>query len=129
MDLEQRIIDFRVPGVAGTNKRRVRVPINDTLYEALSVVHAVRETEWVIEWAGGQVKSVKHGLHHTAVRAGVKDVTPHVLRHTAATWLAQQGVPMWDIAGLLGHTNPQTTADNYAHHSPEHLSRATKALT
>ena len=30
------------------------------------------------------------------------DVTPHVLRHTAATWLLQRGVSVYDVAGVLG---------------------------
>lgn len=29
-------------------------------------------------------------------------VTPHTLRHTAATWLMQAGVDMWEAAGFLG---------------------------
>jgi hypothetical protein len=29
-------------------------------------------------------------------------VTPHALRYTAATWLMQRGVPVWEVAGFLG---------------------------
>jgi integrase len=29
-------------------------------------------------------------------------VVPHTLRHTAATWLMQRGVPAWQAAGYLG---------------------------
>jgi len=54
-------------------------------------------------------------------------VTPHVLRHTCGTWLAQAGVPMWDISGWLGHSMTQTT-EKYAHHCPDHLSAARDAM-
>ena len=30
------------------------------------------------------------------------DVTPHVLRYTAATWLMQSGTNSWEAAGFLG---------------------------
>ncbi len=50
-----------------------------------------------------------------------------ILRHTAATWMAQKGVLMWEIAGLLGNTVEVVTR-TYAKHSPEHLRRATEAI-
>ena len=54
-------------------------------------------------------------------------VTPHTLRHTAGTWMAQRGVPMWEIGGFLGHSH-ERTAELYSHHSPDHLARAREAL-
>jgi len=41
---------------------------------------------------------------------------PHVLRHSAVTLLAADGVPPHEIAALLGHTNLSTT-QRYIHHS------------
>lgn len=128
VDLERRRIDYREPGRPETRKRRVPVPINDTLLAELIPAHQARTCEWVVEWAGKRVGSVKHGLHETATRAGVSDVTPHVLRHTAATWMAQEGVPLWEIAGFLGHSDAAMVAQVYGHHSPDNLARAAKAL-
>ncbi len=54
-------------------------------------------------------------------------VSPHTLRHTAGTWMAQRGVPMWEIGGYLGHSDARTT-ELYSHHSPDHLARARAAL-
>ena len=48
------------------------------------------------------------------------DVTPHVLRHTKATWMAQAGVSMFDIAGVLGDS-VDTVTKTYAHHHPDYL--------
>jgi integrase len=62
----------------------------------------------VIEWNGKQVKSVRKGFAAAARAAGLdEDVTPHVLRHTCATWLMQKGVNLWDAAGFLGMTVQQ----------------------
>ena len=45
------------------------------------------------------------------------DVTPHVLRHSRATWLLQRGVDPWQAAGHLGMT-VGTLTRTYGHHSP-----------
>ena len=45
------------------------------------------------------------------------EVTPHILRHTCATWLMQKGVNLWDAAGFLGMT-VQQLEQGYGHHHP-----------
>ena len=45
---------------------------------------------------------------------------PHVLRHSRATHLLQAGVPIYDVARLLGDTT-QTVERVYGHHSADHL--------
>ena len=55
------------------------------------------------------------------------DVTPHVLRHTCATWLMQKGVNLWDAAGFLGMTVQQLEA-TYGHHHPDYQCDAAAAL-
>ncbi|HET8682054.1 MAG TPA: tyrosine-type recombinase/integrase [Micromonosporaceae bacterium] len=53
-----------------------------------------------------------------AAGADVPRLDPHDCRHTAASWLAQAGVPLHDIQQLLGHESAQTTA-RYAHLQPD----------
>lgn len=45
------------------------------------------------------------------------EMDPHDCRHTAASWLAQEGVPLYDIKGLLRHESVKTT-EKYAHLHP-----------
>lgn len=59
-------------------------------------------------------RSFKALLH----RAGLPDVRFHDLRHSAASLLLAQGVPMRAVMELLGHSNIGTTADIYAHVMP-----------
>lgn len=128
VDLEQRRINYIDPEKVQTRKRRVRVPINDTLYAALVEAYQGRTCPYVVEWGGERIFSIQNGFHTAAQKAKLEKVTPHTLRHTAATWMAQSGIPLWEIAGFMGHTSVQMVQDTYGHHSSDHLTRAAQAL-
>ncbi|MFZ2493910.1 MAG: site-specific integrase [Thermoanaerobaculia bacterium] len=60
--------------------------------------------------------------------AGLRDeLTPHTIRHTAASWMAISGKPLRTIQVALGHSNIATTT-RYAHLSPEHMAEAFNIL-
>jgi integrase len=61
-------------------------------------------------------------------RAGVAGVTPHVLRHTAATHMARAGVPLWKIAGILGNSIAMVEKV-YAKHCPDGLRDAVNLIS
>jgi integrase len=82
----------------------------------------------VVEWHGRPVRKVNRAFRHACVIAGLTDVMPHTLRHTAATWLAQAGVPTWEAAGYLGMT-AEIFERVYGHHSPDHQARAVGAFS
>ena len=52
-----------------------------------------------------QAHSDNADSHIAALSRRRPGVTPHILRHTAAAWMAMAGVPMAVIARLLGHTD------------------------
>lgn len=101
--------------------------MNETAASALEDARKGALTPHVIEWAGKRVQSVKKGVGAAGDRIGVK-VTPHVLRHTAAVWMAEAGIPMDEIAQYLGHSSPATTYRVYARFSPDYLQKAAKSL-
>lgn len=43
----------------------------------------------------------------------------HDLRHSYATWLVSDGVPINDVANVLGHERTSTTLDRYTHSTSE----------
>ena len=128
VDFERGRIDFNTKVRHFKAKGRAIVPMNNTLRAALTTSLGSALTPFVIEYAARPVKSVKAGFRTACERAGLDDVTPHTLRHTAATWMAQGGVPMWQIAGYLGHASSRMTEKVYAHHSSDWLKDAAEAL-
>ncbi len=57
----------------------------------------------VIEWESAAIRKERKGWASARALAGLEDdVTPHVLRHTRATWLFLAGVDLWKVAGALG---------------------------
>lgn len=109
-------------------KGRATVPMTGRLRAALSEARAGALTPWVVEYAGRRVASIRTGFEGAAQRAGLEGVTPHVLRHTAAVWMAEAGVPMAEIAQVLGHEDSRITERVYSRFSPGHLARAVQHL-
>jgi len=123
LDFECRIIDF---GRGYGNKRRAVVPMNDDIYLALLEARELAQTDYVIEYNGKPVKSVKKTFTQLCKNNGIKG-SPHVLRHTAATWLVMDGVPLAEVARLLGDSE-KTVEKVYGKHAPDYLRRAVRAL-
>lgn len=128
VDLERRTIQLRNPFDRARRKGRATVPINDSLLAALDTAKRGALTGYVIEWAGEPVKSIKRGLKAAGKAIGRPDVSPHMLRHSAAVWLAEDGHSMEEIAQYLGHNDARVTARVYARYSPTHLRKLADSL-
>lgn len=137
VDLEKGRVDFRASGQRrradgerrGAGKKAARVPIGEDVVEELRAARAIAQTDFVIEFAARPVSSVKKAFASAVKRAGLNpDITPHILRHSAATWMAQAGVQMFEIAGFLGHSSVAMVEKVYGHHSPDFMSGGRDAL-
>jgi integrase len=128
IDFVNRRIDFNPPGRTQTKKHRPIVPIPDKLLPMLRRLHARASSEYVIAINGNRVTYINQSFTNAARDAGLVGVSPHTLRHTAGTWMAQHGVPLWEVAGYLGHSNERTT-ELYAHHSPDYRKSAATAMS
>lgn len=124
VDLARGVINL---GDAVGNKSRATVPIPDALRPYLLEARSGATCDYVVEHGGRRVASVKTGFNAATRRAGLAGVTPHTLRHTAATWMVAGGVPIVEVARYLGDSE-RTTERVYAKHSPDYLRGAAKVL-
>jgi integrase len=129
VDLESGIFYRLAEGARETNKRQPPVPLPPRL-----LAHLRRWTDrgvinqYFLEWNGQPVRSVKTAFKTALRLAGVHGrISPHTLRHTAATWLMQNGVDKWEAAGFLG-MSVEMLDRVYGHHHPDHLRRAAMSL-
>ena len=104
------------------SKRERTVPMTqrvmDLLQQRLQTRHGINVFS---------TQDIKKTLMSAAAAAKVGRVTPHMLRHTFATRLLDQGVPLNDVQYLMGHSTPVLT-QRYDHPRPERHKRAIAAL-
>lgn len=124
VDWDRRVLSF---GKGHGNKRRAIVPLNPELLLVLKGAKALAFSDFIVEFRGQQVSTVKTGFAAACRRAGLLDVTPHVLRHSGATWAVMAGVPLAQVARMLGDSEA-VTERVYAKHAPDFLIAATSAL-
>ena len=124
VDLDRGRIDL---GTGHGRKRRSVVSINDDLRAELVAALEAALTEWVVEFRGKPVKSVRPAFKRAAARAGISWAHPHLLRHSAATWMIEAGVPLPEVARFLGDSE-QMIERRYGKHGPDYLRAAATAL-
>lgn len=128
VDLERGKIDFQDPNIAISKKRRPVTTIDKRLIAALRLAKDMARTDYVIEYHGKPIKrNLNGGFAMTAERAGLPWCSPHVLKHTAISWLAEADFSVDRIADMTA-TTPKTVRRIYRKFNPDHLQDAAEAL-
>jgi integrase len=129
VDIERGLIYRRAAEARETTKRQPPVPIAPELLRLLRRWGRQDGSRGpVVRFAGKPVQSVKTALGRAAKLAGLgKGVTPYALRHSAASWMVQNGVPTFQVAEVLG-TSEAMVERHYGHLAPDHLRAAVAAI-
>lgn len=133
VDFETGMISLNVPGRARTKKRRADVPISNALRPVLERAYEERVNDRVLMhggpiWPTLQEIAVEAGLGGGAAPGKATGISPHVLRHTAATHMARRGVSLFYIAKILGNS-VGVVEKTYAKFSPGDLKRAVDLIS
>lgn len=126
VDFSRKVIYLGKPGQKTTKKRRPAIPMGEA-YNLLLDMYKEKKNIYVL---GNKMDRYRQFMQ-TAQIAGLEilperdgrpsgRITPHVLRHTRATHLLENGMSIYSVARLLGD-NPSTVERVYAHASMSKL--------
>ena len=129
VDLDAGLFYRRPPGERETKKRKPPVALPDRLLAHLSRWERLGISQrFVVEWQGKPVARINKAFRAVREAAGLgEDVTPHTFRHTAATWLARNGVPFTQAADYVG-MSVGTYERVYRHQAPGYQEQARNGI-
>jgi integrase len=139
LELEWRRVNFKnalitlEPDHDKAGNRRT-VPLNDVALNALRrraafVAKHCPGSPWVFAMRNGERLSTPRGGFKTACKAaGIADFRIHDMRHTCASWMVSEGVPLADVKEVLGHSTI-TMTEKYAHLAPHRARDAVAKLS
>ncbi len=123
IDSERMVVNIR--GAKG-KKARISLLSENTLHLLRDYYISYKPKVYLFEGPkGGKYSptSIANILKKSARKSGItKNVTPHMLRHSFATHLLEQGTDLRYIQELLGHNSSKTT-EIYTHVSKKAIDR------
>jgi integrase len=127
VDFADGWMDFNVPGMEITKKRRPVAPMNFKLARALRAARpAGPQHKCVVGSNTKPIFSVAETFSTACKRAKLVGVTPHTLKHTCITWGLAKASP-WDVSGVTA-TSLATLTTIYGKHMKGHLKQAAAAM-
>ena len=147
IDLDRGVFYRRGEGVRETKKKTPPIRLPDRLLAHLRRWHrmGIANTH-AVEFGGEPVTRITKAFNNAAREAGLnaayhaedhlpvdkrkarRDVTPHVLRHTAVTWAMQNSADPGEADGFFGMT-AETRQRVYMHHHPDFQKGVAQAVT
>lgn len=116
--LSDVVLDDRKGSVVvreGKGTKRREIPLNAKARKALlDYLHMRPDVESNMLFLGQrnegvQNKTIQRAVQRYTKKAGLRNATPHILRHSFAKALIDAGVSLEKVATLLGHSNLNTT--------------------
>jgi integrase len=119
-----------VYGIVGStkNNRERQIPLSATAVAALATMP--QDNQFVFHRKNGKpliYPTARWQMAQACAHAGLRNIHWHVLRHTFASWLVADSVPLPIVQGLLGHANIEMTM-RYSHMAPSSFRSAIDVL-
>ncbi len=111
--------------------RRRAVPMSETLFHLLWNKAQHSNCQYVFTLSGRKVSEdwISHKFKFYLRKAGLSEKLHfHSLRHTFATWLVQEGVSIYEVQKLLGHSSISVT-QIYSHLAASELHGAVNKIS
>lgn len=129
VDLEAGRVTIAMPKRRGVEKT---LPLSGELHDLLEALPRGLPAAPVFTREDGSpwsVKAVQSMFYRVRNGAGIRGALHvHSVRHTAASWAVQSGVPLLTVKETLGHSTIAQT-ERYSHLLPEHLRAAVEAVS
>jgi len=123
--MKRRLVTIEAPKT-GTVRM---VPLDDTAHAILRKLRGgTARIGYVFLYHGESMQRMNNAFSSAVKRAGIKYITvEQCCRHTFGSRLARQGVPVHEIAKMMGHSSI-TTTERYLHSTDERLREAVRKL-
>ncbi len=135
VDLKAGTVDFRLPNVVHSRKRRAITGLPARLVASLRRLRKRQAGDRVIQYDNRRseearstrpIKSIKRAFANAAKAAKLPHVTPHILKHTAVS-LALRVVSPWSVSGMTA-TSIRTLQAVYGKHMVDDLKAGAEAV-
>ena len=121
VNLETGVMQRKEHGAIQTKKRSPPVKMGNRLLHHMRRWRRIdsKDEIFIVHFKGRKIDRPVSSWDRVRRLAGLPDyVTPHVLRHSRATHMMQQGVDAWEAANALG-MSLEVLTKVYGHHHPD----------
>lgn len=109
------------------NNRTRRIPLSDKLKKILKELPKISEYVFSNPQTKTKYTDIDNVFSRAVKKSGIKHITFHQLRHTAATRMVERGIDLIVVKEILGHEDISTT-QRYSHPVPERTQEAINIL-
>lgn len=127
VDMQRRILTVRLGKKRTPGGAPHTIPIAGPLLAALAAL-APKDKGPVFTYNGEPVKHMRTAFRAACRRAGVVAFRWHDMRHTAASWMIDQGIGIDLVQKILGHSDIRLTL-RYAHRRQDAQREAVEAIS
>jgi integrase len=127
-DCDLQRAQLTVQAQCAKNGRSRTVPLNSIVKKTLEHLRRQATGAFVfVKSDGSPYRSIRSGFQAACKKAGLSDVTPHVLRHSFASRLVMSGTDLRTLQ-TLGGWRTLAMVERYAHLSESHKAAAVEKL-